>query len=110
MFNPPRACRGLIKSRASEGSPLILEKIEKNSARPSHRKSDHEQATGKSMCGIVGILKYEAGARVDSEILRRMCNTIVHRGPDDEGIYSQGCVGLGMRRLSIIDRATGHQP
>src|SRR5579863_1331062 len=62
------------------------------------------------MCGIAGILKFETAAQVDAEILRRMCNAIVHRGPDDEGIYSRGCVGLGMRRLSIIDLATGHQP
>lgn len=39
-----------------------------------------------------------------------MCQTIVHRGPDDEGIYAQGSVGLGMRRLSIIDLSGGHQP
>jgi asparagine synthase (glutamine-hydrolysing) len=39
-----------------------------------------------------------------------MCAAIVHRGPDDEGIYAQGRVGLGVRRLSIIDLATGHQP
>ncbi len=39
-----------------------------------------------------------------------MCQTIVHRGPDDEGIYVQGSVGLGMRRLSIIDLSGGHQP
>ena len=39
-----------------------------------------------------------------------MCQTIVHRGPDDEGIYVDGPVGLGMRRLSIIDLAGGHQP
>jgi len=39
-----------------------------------------------------------------------MCQTIVHRGPDDEGIYARGPVGLGMRRLSIIDLSGGHQP
>jgi asparagine synthase (glutamine-hydrolysing) len=39
-----------------------------------------------------------------------MCQTIVHRGPDDEGLYAKGAVGLGMRRLSIIDLAGGHQP
>lgn len=39
-----------------------------------------------------------------------MCRTIVHRGPDDEGIYAHGQVALGMRRLSIIDLSTGHQP
>lgn len=39
-----------------------------------------------------------------------MCQTIVHRGPDDEGIYVKGCVGLGVRRLSIIDLVSGRQP
>jgi asparagine synthase (glutamine-hydrolysing) len=45
-----------------------------------------------------------------AEEVRRMCNTIVHRGPDDEGIYARGPAGLGMRRLSIIDVSGGHQP
>lgn len=47
---------------------------------------------------------------VDSATVHRMCETIVHRGPDDEGMYVNGGVGLGMRRLSIIDIAGGHQP
>jgi asparagine synthase (glutamine-hydrolysing) len=46
----------------------------------------------------------------DAVDIHRMCETIIHRGPDDEGIYIQGSVGLGMRRLSIIDLAGGHQP
>src|SRR5216684_2975427 len=47
---------------------------------------------------------------VDANEIRRMCQTIVHRGPDDEGIYARGPVGLGIRRLSIIDLAGGRQP
>ena len=47
---------------------------------------------------------------VDAANVHRMCQTIIHRGPDDEGIYAQGPVGLGMRRLSIIDLSGGHQP
>ena len=43
-------------------------------------------------------------------MIHRMCETIVHRGPDDEGIHTEGCFGLGMRRLSIIDLVGGHQP
>ncbi len=61
------------------------------------------------MCGIAGGFEF-GGAQVDSSILRRMCDAIAHRGPDDEGIHIDGPVGLGMRRLSIIDLATGHQP
>ena len=47
---------------------------------------------------------------VDAADVHRMCQSIVHRGPDDEGIYARGPVGLGMRRLSIIDLSGGHQP
>jgi asparagine synthase (glutamine-hydrolysing) len=62
------------------------------------------------MCGITGIMQFKDGARVAPETLRQMCAAMVHRGPDDEGIYTAGSVGLGMRRLSIVDLATGHQP
>ena len=51
-----------------------------------------------------------AGDIVDAADVRRMCQTIVHRGPDDEGIYASGPAGLGMRRLSIIDLSGGRQP
>jgi asparagine synthase (glutamine-hydrolysing) len=63
------------------------------------------------MCGIVGIIgSTERPAALED--VRRMCAAIVHRGPDDEGVYlgNNGRVGLGMRRLSIIDIETGHQP
>ena len=62
------------------------------------------------MCGIAGIINTEANPDVDAGTIHRMCQTIVHRGPDDEGIYAKGGVGLGMRRLSIIDLSGGHQP
>jgi asparagine synthase (glutamine-hydrolysing) len=62
------------------------------------------------MCGIAGIVTTEPGVRVDVETIRLMCNAIVHRGPDDEGFYLRDGMGLGMRRLSIIDLAGGHQP
>jgi asparagine synthase (glutamine-hydrolysing) len=62
------------------------------------------------MCGIAGVMKFGAGARADSVALRRMCDVIAHRGPDDDGFYTDGPVGIGMRRLSIIDVAGGHQP
>jgi len=62
------------------------------------------------MCGIAGIVTWAEGRRVTSPLIHQMCETIVHRGPDDEGIYTEGGVGLGMRRLSIIDVAGGHQP
>lgn len=62
------------------------------------------------MCGIAGIIGTQPGYSVDFGEVRKMCQSIVHRGPDDEGIYVSGRVGLGMRRLSIIDLSTGHQP
>ena len=62
------------------------------------------------MCGIAGILEFERDTRVDISALRRMCAVMEHRGPDDEGVFVDGAIGLGVRRLSIIDLATGHQP
>ena len=61
------------------------------------------------MCGIVGIVRND-GKPVDEELLARMNNAIRHRGPDDDGIYVNGSVGLGMRRLAIIDLKGGAQP
>lgn len=62
------------------------------------------------MCGIAGIFEFGTDAHVDSGALRGMCDIMAHRGPDDEGIFTQRGIGLGMRRLSIVDLATGHQP
>lgn len=55
------------------------------------------------MCGIVGRLNFVPGARVSKSLLRDMADAIRHRGPDDEGFYTEGPVGLGFRRLAIID-------
>ncbi|MBZ5679219.1 MAG: asparagine synthase (glutamine-hydrolyzing) [Acidobacteriia bacterium] len=62
------------------------------------------------MCGIAGVFRFSKDAQVDPATIRQMCRTMIHRGPDDEGIYTEGPVGLGMRRLSVIDLATGNQP
>lgn len=62
------------------------------------------------MCGIVGILKFDPRAPVDEARLRRMRDVLRHRGPDAEGLMVAGHVGLGHRRLSIIDLAGGRQP
>jgi len=61
------------------------------------------------MCGIAGIFS-EIELPSDDKLIRKMCDSIVHRGPDDEGYYKDNLCVLGMRRLSIIDLATGHQP
>jgi asparagine synthase (glutamine-hydrolysing) len=62
------------------------------------------------MCGIAGVLEFGRDARADATALREMCRVMAHRGPDDDGFYTDGAVGIGMRRLSIVDLKTGHQP
>ncbi len=62
------------------------------------------------MCGICGIFDPGAEAPVDRLLVERMCGQIVHRGPDEQGIHCAPGLGLGMRRLSIIDLNTGSQP
>ncbi len=62
------------------------------------------------MCGIAGIVEFGRDTRASASALRDMCHAMTHRGPDDEGLYTDGCLGIGMRRLSIVDLATGHQP
>src|SRR3989344_7641179 len=57
------------------------------------------------MCGICGFT-----GKSDEVVLNKMTDSIFHRGPDEDGFYSDGDVNLGMRRLSIIDVTTGHQP
>lgn len=62
------------------------------------------------MCGIVGIFHPGAGAPVASALLSAMADTLRHRGPDDSGFFTGRGIGLGFRRLSIIDLTTGNQP
>jgi asparagine synthase (glutamine-hydrolysing) len=62
------------------------------------------------MCGLTGIFEYERPTEIPQDLVHRMNETIVHRGPDDEGIFVGPGIGLGFRRLSIIDVAGGHQP
>jgi asparagine synthase (glutamine-hydrolysing) len=62
------------------------------------------------MCGICGQFNFARNQPVESETIRRMTRTMAHRGPDDEGYFLSGSLGLGFRRLSIIDLAGGHQP
>lgn len=62
------------------------------------------------MCGITGIYNYKTTAPVLHYTLKTMSDAIIHRGPDDEGFYIRGTLGLAFRRLSIIDLDTGNQP
>jgi asparagine synthase (glutamine-hydrolysing) len=62
------------------------------------------------MCGLVGIFDPTGQKKIDAELLAKMNNSQRHRGPDDFGTYIEKGIGLGHRRLSIIDLAGGHQP
>ncbi len=62
------------------------------------------------MCGLAGIFDLTGGSGVDAGLLRRMTAAIAHRGPDGDGFYFADGVGLGHRRLAIIDPAGGEQP
>src|SRR6188768_3034067 len=61
------------------------------------------------MCGIAGIMSL-SDKPVRVEEVRSMCDAMIHRGPDDEGFHVSPGIGIGMRRLSIIDLETGQQP
>jgi asparagine synthase (glutamine-hydrolysing) len=62
------------------------------------------------MCGICGIFEYERRTDIPGEMVHRMNQTMIHRGPDDGGVFVGPGIGLGHRRLSIIDLSGGHQP
>jgi asparagine synthase (glutamine-hydrolysing) len=62
------------------------------------------------MCGIAGIFEFAGVRAIPQELVHSMNETILHRGPDDEGIFTGPGIGLGFRRLSIIDLSGGHQP
>jgi asparagine synthase (glutamine-hydrolysing) len=62
------------------------------------------------MCGICGIFEYERPTNIAGDLVQRMNQTMIHRGPDDGGVFVGPGIGLGHRRLSIIDLGGGHQP
>lgn len=62
------------------------------------------------MCGICGLYHFRTDQRAEPATVQGMARAIAHRGPDDEGFHFDGPLGLGFRRLSIIDLAGGHQP
>lgn len=65
----------------------------------------------RKMCGICGIFDYAGGKPVEEDLVKGMCDVMVHRGPDAEGQHVEGKIGLGHRRLSIIDLSEkGRQP
>ena len=62
------------------------------------------------MCGITGIFDTRSRREIPRNVLVAMNDAVAHRGPDDDGFHFEAGVGLGHRRLSIIDLTTGHQP
>ncbi len=62
------------------------------------------------MCGIAGFIDRERSSDSAEQLIGNMCRAIRHRGPDDQGVWVGDGVAIGMRRLSIIDLAGGHQP
>src|SRR5438128_2931800 len=63
------------------------------------------------MCGIAGKINLDRERPVDRAVLERMCGVLAHRGPDAQGVWSCGPIGLGSRRLAVIDLSPiGHQP
>jgi len=62
------------------------------------------------MCGIIGKIYFDKERKVTRPELKAMTDTIIHRGPDEEGYYIHNNIGLGFRRLSIIDLKSGNQP
>ncbi|QBD78394.1 asparagine synthase (glutamine-hydrolyzing) [Ktedonosporobacter rubrisoli] len=62
------------------------------------------------MCGICGIYNAQSGEPASPQLIEQMTGLIAHRGPDDQGVYTDGPLGLGFARLSIIDLSGGHQP
>src|SRR5690242_20577283 len=65
------------------------------------------------MCGICGVLATSDALATDESVIGAMCDTMVHRGPDDAGVWTlpEQRIGLGHRRLSIVDPSSaGHQP
>lgn len=62
------------------------------------------------MCGITGVINYKDNEFVSESILNKMCSVIKHRGPDEGGVWIHKNIGIGMRRLKIIDLVSGSQP
>src|SRR5215475_1920590 len=62
------------------------------------------------MCGIVGYIDIEKRSGANLTLLAEMADTVAHRGPDSTGYFAEGSVGLGFRRLAILDLQGGDQP
>src|SRR6185437_16180769 len=105
------------RRRGETGSGEILRRFHGEKLRADLRERrtgvyGNSPCGGRSinMCGICGVFDSRPEAVVHRHTLKAMADTITHRGPDDEGFFNSGGVGLAHRRLSIIDLSGGHQP
>ena len=110
-FSAGAVCRQRGRAR---GSPCRWGAAGAPTVRGLASHSDRHTGAGTHMCGIAGFVTHDGGSHTSAaeatRAVRRMCDVIRHRGPDDEGIFVGEGAALGMRRLSIIDLAGGHQP
>src|SRR5712664_2437818 len=90
------------RGRSSHDRPI------RSSRNPSHEPNGSHRIAAP-MCGIAGFLTYRVWPDARA-VLQRMTRSLAHRGPDDEGLYFNESIGLGVRRLSVIDLETGQQP
>jgi asparagine synthase (glutamine-hydrolysing) len=75
-----------------------------------NQNENYPQTGADYMCGIAGKFSLDGRQPIDPDLIQRMTDVIAHRGPDGEGLHVKGPIGLGHRRLSIIDLNTGSQP
>src|SRR5450432_438378 len=109
--SPIRAFRGKEGLRASNRTLAICWAKRKRISRAVRKVHGSIRGEGQStvcMCGIAGYFLIDDLAQ--TSVVRSMCDQIRHRGPDDDGYHAEGPCAIGMRRLSIIDLTTGHQP
>src|SRR6185295_680100 len=111
------APEGRLLSRRAVRDPGPRRRSLRHLLRAGSRRTGEERprrvprlALDPSMCGIVGILKLRPGEGVEPKRLERMRDTLRHRGPDGEGLLVEGPIGLGHRRLAIVDPKGGRQP
>src|SRR5262245_28544024 len=97
-------------SKAVGQVPLGSDLTAPNNASSSTNQYSSWSAGSDLMCGIAGIVSLDPRELVDQARVKRMRDVLRHRGPDGEGLWTEGPVGLGHRRLSIVDVAGGHQP
>src|SRR5919201_4570991 len=115
------------RTQRPQRKPVLLSVLRVRMRLPGRRSPESPSSEGwafafhvsdrgvQLMCGIAGFVESPTSSSpLDREaqqlLIQRMCDVIRHRGPDDQGVFLADGIALGMRRLSIIDLSTGHQP